>query len=118
MRLVRSAAGSLAARDPDRAAGTGTVPAMPGCEWISTGKSARSCRNHATNATGPMQNKRKADLRLDLPGWLFRSADDTTIVVPGKPDESELLARITSDDPERADASAEDGDRLSPNRSS
>ena len=30
---------------------------------------------------------------------LFQSADGTTIVVPGKPEESELLARITADDP-------------------
>ena len=41
---------------------------------------------------GPDQNKRKADLRLDLREGLFRSADGTTIVVPGKPDESELLS--------------------------
>ena len=47
---------------------------------------------------GPDQNKRKADLRLDLREGLFRSADGTTIVVPGKPDESELLSRISSDD--------------------
>ena len=49
---------------------------------------------------GPDVNKRKADLRLDRRDGLFRSADGTTIVVPGKPDESELLARITADDPE------------------
>ena len=49
---------------------------------------------------GPDQNKRKADLRLDLREGLFRSADGTTIVVPGKPDESELVARISSDDAE------------------
>jgi Protein of unknown function (DUF1553)/Protein of unknown function (DUF1549)/Planctomycete cytochrome C len=47
---------------------------------------------------GPDQNKRKAELRLDLREGLFRSADGTTIVVPGKPDESELLSRISSDD--------------------
>ena len=49
---------------------------------------------------GPDQNKRKANLRLDLRDGLFRSADGTTVVVPGKPDESELVERITSDDPE------------------
>ena len=48
---------------------------------------------------GPDQNKRKANLRLDLREGLFRSADGITIVVPGKPDESELVERITSDDP-------------------
>ena len=49
---------------------------------------------------GPDQNKRKAELRLDGREGLFRSADGTTIVVPGKPDESELMSRITSDDAE------------------
>ena len=49
---------------------------------------------------GPDQNKRKADLRLDRREGIFRSADGTTVVVPGKPDESELLARIASTDPE------------------
>ena len=49
---------------------------------------------------GPDQNKRKADLRLDAREGLFRSKDGTTIVVPGKPEESELLSRISSDDAE------------------
>ena len=47
---------------------------------------------------GPDVNKRKADLRLDLRDGLFQSAEGTTIVVPGKPEESELFTRITSDD--------------------
>ena len=49
---------------------------------------------------GPDVNKRKANLRLDQRDGLFRSAEGTTIVVPGKPEESELLARITADDPD------------------
>jgi hypothetical protein len=49
---------------------------------------------------GPDANKRKADLRLDQREGLFQSVDGTTIVVPGKPDESELFDRITSTDPE------------------
>ena len=61
---------------------------------------------------GPDQNKRKADLRLDLREGLFRSADGTTIVVPGKPDESELLERITSDDPELRMPPPKSGARL------
>ena len=39
---------------------------------------------------GPDANKRKADLRLDTRDGVFRSADGSTVVVPGKPDESEL----------------------------
>ncbi len=49
---------------------------------------------------GPDHNKLKANLRLDTRAGLFRSAEDTTVVVPGKPDESELLLRITAEDDE------------------
>jgi Protein of unknown function (DUF1553)/Protein of unknown function (DUF1549)/Planctomycete cytochrome C len=49
---------------------------------------------------GPDANRRKADLRLDSRDGLFRAADGSTIVVPGKPEESELWLRIASDDPE------------------
>jgi len=45
---------------------------------------------------GPDHNKRKADLRLDRRDGLFRSVDDTTVVVPGKPEESELFVRIST----------------------
>jgi Protein of unknown function (DUF1553)/Protein of unknown function (DUF1549)/Planctomycete cytochrome C len=45
---------------------------------------------------GPDPNKRKADLRLDLRDGLFRTADGTTVVAPGKLDDSELYSRITS----------------------
>ena len=61
---------------------------------------------------GPDQNKRKADLRLDLREGLFRSADGITIVVPGKPDESELVERIATDDPELRMPPAKSGSRL------
>ncbi len=49
---------------------------------------------------GPDAKKRKADLRLDTRAGLFRSADGSTVVVPARPDESELWLRIASDDPE------------------
>src|SRR5262249_13975006 len=47
---------------------------------------------------GPDKNKRKADLRLDTKDGLFTQHDDTRLVVPGKPDDSELYLRITTDD--------------------
>ena len=59
---------------------------------ISTATSGPSSPRRATSATARTHNKRKADLRLDTRAGLFRSADGSTVVVPGKPDESELLA--------------------------
>ena len=45
---------------------------------------------------GPDKNKRKADLRLDTRDGLFSKIDDVFPVVPGKPEESDVVARITS----------------------
>jgi hypothetical protein len=44
---------------------------------------------------GPDPSRREADLRLDT----FEGLTEY-VVVPGKPDESELVTRVTSDDPE------------------
>ena len=45
---------------------------------------------------GPDRNRRKADLRLDLRDEALKAE----ALVPGKPDESELVARILSTDPD------------------
>ena len=45
---------------------------------------------------GPDKNRRKADLRLDI----REEALKAEAIVPGKPDESELIARIFSADPD------------------
>ena len=45
---------------------------------------------------GPDAGDRKAKLRLDT----FEGATKDEVVIPGKPDQSELVARIFSDDPE------------------
>ncbi|MCA9120124.1 MAG: PSD1 domain-containing protein [Planctomycetaceae bacterium] len=44
---------------------------------------------------GPDANKREAELRLD-----DEQSTKKSVIVPGKPDESELLRRILSDDPD------------------
>ncbi|MFM7166582.1 MAG: PSD1 and planctomycete cytochrome C domain-containing protein [Planctomycetaceae bacterium] len=49
---------------------------------------------------GPDKNKRQADLRLDTEAGLLGAAGSAGAVVPGKPDESPLLQRILTADPE------------------
>jgi hypothetical protein len=47
---------------------------------------------------GPDKGHRKAELRLDTKEGLFTAKDDAFPVVAGKPDDSVLFMRITSDD--------------------
>lgn len=47
---------------------------------------------------GPDAQVRKADLRLDTRQGTFAKRDSGPLLVPGKPDESEIYARIISDD--------------------
>jgi len=49
---------------------------------------------------GPDENKREADLRLDTREGALAGHDGFSAVVPGKPDESELLFRVAHDDPD------------------
>ena len=58
---------------------------------------------------GPDANHREADLRLDDEASAKQSA-----IVPGKPDKSELVARITSDDPDVRMPPPDSGKNLSP----
>jgi mono/diheme cytochrome c family protein len=45
---------------------------------------------------GPDESKRKAERRLDTKEGLLGGADKTGVVIPGKPDESELFRRINA----------------------
>ncbi len=47
---------------------------------------------------GPDAKQRKADLRLDTREGALVYIDGTSAVVPGKPSESELVRRVTTDD--------------------
>jgi hypothetical protein len=49
---------------------------------------------------GPDAHARKAQLRLDTPEGVFRTRNGVIVVAPGKPAGSELVARITSHDPD------------------
>src|SRR5262245_53027218 len=58
---------------------------------------------------GPDKGHRKADLRLDTADALKSGA-----VAPGKPDESELIARVTTDRPARRMPPPKTGKTLTP----
>ena len=47
---------------------------------------------------GPDENHREADLRLDQQASATADRDGHAVVVPGKPESSDLIARVTSDD--------------------
>ena len=57
--------------------------------------------DHCFTCHGPDANKRKGDLRLDLKDSAFGKAESgASAIVPGHPEMSELVKRITSTDPD------------------
>jgi hypothetical protein len=62
---------------------------------------------------GPDQNQRKADLRLDTKEGLF-GGEETRPVVPGKPEESELLRRVLAEKPAQKMPPPKSGKKLTP----
>ncbi len=52
------------------------------------------------NCHGPDEESREAELRLDTREGAFADRDDYQVLVPGKPDDSELYRRISSTDPD------------------
>jgi hypothetical protein len=63
---------------------------------------------------GPDHNKRKADLRLDTKDGLQGLAGGPKPLVPGKPAESEIIARLTSTVPEERMPPASTGKTVTP----
>lgn len=62
---------------------------------------------------GPDSSQRKADLRLDNRDGALADLGDYSAVVPGKPSESELIARITTDDEDDLMPPPDSGKKLS-----
>jgi hypothetical protein len=69
--------------------------------------------DHCFQCHGPDKAKRKADLRLDTEAGAFADLGDARAIVPGEPDRSELLHRITTTDRKRQMPPAKSGRKLS-----
>src|SRR5690242_14575299 len=61
---------------------------------------------------GPDKNKRKARLRVDDHDGLFSSHGDTHMLVPGKPEQSELFRRVTTPDADERMPEPKSGKKL------
>ena len=69
--------------------------------------------NNCYKCHGPDKNSRQADLRLDDKDAAFAKRDAATIVA-GKPEASELIRRITSNDPDEKMPPADSKKKLTP----
>ena len=56
--------------------------------------------DHCYPCHGPDRNKRKADLRLDLPDGLTVVGEEGAVLVPGDPEASLLIQRVMTFDPD------------------
>jgi len=56
--------------------------------------------NYCFTCHGPDEAERQADLRLDTKRGAFEDLGGYAAIVPGKPDESELVYRLTAEDPD------------------
>jgi len=62
---------------------------------------------------GPDEESREADLRLDTAGGATADLEGRRAITPGKPDRSELVRRIMSEDPEKVMPPPDSGHELS-----
>jgi len=65
---------------------------------------------------GPDANKRKAKIRLDTKEGALAELDGSAAIVPGKPEESTLIDRITSTEPDEKMPPANSEKKLTPNQ--
>jgi hypothetical protein len=69
---------------------------------------------HCFTCHGPDAKERKGDLRLDLRADAFADRGDYFVVKPGDPADSELMLRVTSEDPDEVMPPPECDDALEP----
>ena len=62
---------------------------------------------------GPDEKTREGELRLDTREAAYNTPDDRSIIAPGKPDDSELIRRILSTDPDQQMPPPKSGRKLS-----
>ena len=64
---------------------------------------------------GPDEHERKAKMRLDTrDGGAFEKRDGITAIIPGNPDESELMFRLTTEDKDEVMPPPKSGKKLKP----
>ena len=85
----------------------GQTPAVWAAEDVAQavdfGREIRPLLNRVcTECHGPDQEQRQAGLRLDRPEGVFSAADGPPLIRPGHPEQSELVLRIRSTDPDHA----------------
>ena len=67
-------------------------------EKVSFNRDVRPIRSTCFYCHGPDEKHREAKLRLDVRESAISERDGVRAIVPGKPDESELLQRVVSED--------------------
>src|SRR3974390_1688059 len=102
---LQIAASSVARADtPDVKGADGTKPvqSQPKSRPVNFARDVRTgLSDNCVACHGPDDKKRKAGLRLDTKeGVMAKVKSGSATVIPGKPEESELIFRIETDDPE------------------
>lgn len=70
--------------------------------------------NHCNACHGPDEKQRKADLRLDTPEGATADLGGYAAIVPGKPGDSEIIARLITDDEDEVMPPKGKGKRFTP----